>query len=205
MGKMDEMIVVIPREKVFENESLTFQGVNSDKNVLNKVVRNLENYYSELRRGDAEENPSFKQPIPYCVLKRGEEVFVYKRLSGGGESRLHGQWSLGAGGHMNIDSSDSFLRLLSNNLERELKEELYISNDNFKLDAIGLINDDENEVGKVHIGLLVIAELERGTSVKVRETDQLEGQWISINNLKNPDVYDNLETWSQFVADILVK
>lgn len=36
-----------------------------------------------MRRGDAEENPDFKQPIPYVVIKREDEVYVYERLQGG--------------------------------------------------------------------------------------------------------------------------
>lgn len=49
----------------------------------------IEAAYREMRRGDAEEDPRFKQPIPYVVIKREDEVFLYERLAGGGESRLH--------------------------------------------------------------------------------------------------------------------
>lgn len=200
---MDELIIVAPREKVFENETLTFQGVNSNQTTLSKIVSNIASTYSIMRRGDAEENTEFKQPIPYCVIKRDNQVYAYERLSGGGEARLHSKVSLGAGGHMNEFVSKDFYEVLSINLERELEEELHIDGERLSLDTIGLINDDENEVGRVHIGLLVIAELARDAEVSVRETDQLEGKWFNIEDLKQPEVYDRLESWSQFVADIL--
>jgi predicted NUDIX family phosphoesterase len=205
MGKMDEMILVAPRKEVFNNETLTFQGVNSDEETLKIIVSNIANTFSVMRRGDAEENPEFKQPIPYCVIKRGNEVYVYERLQGGGETRLHNQLSLGVGGHMNKFETDDFYEQLSVNLERELDEELLIDGKRLSLDTIGLINDDENEVGKVHIGLLVIAELEKNATVSVRETDQLKGEWISIENLPYADTYERLESWSKFVTDILVR
>lgn len=203
MGKMDEMILVAPRNDVFENENLTFQGVNSDKVTLNKVVSNLADNYSVMRRGDAEENPEFKQPIPYCVLKRGNEVFVYERLQGGGETRLHSKLSLGVGGHMNKFEVENFNEQLSVNLERELEEELIIEGARLSLETIGLINDDLNEVGKVHIGLLVIVELDVNASVSVREVDQLNGFWLTVDELSKPNTYERLESWSQFVVDVL--
>ncbi len=202
---MDEQILVTPREKIFENESLAFQGVNSDKDNLNKVLENIETNFSVMRRGDAEDNFNYKQPIPYAVVRRVNEVFVYKRLTGGGEKRLHNQLSIGVGGHMNKINTGNFEIQLFENLRRELDEELDIQSSTKKLEIIGLINDDGNEVGKVHIGLLATVDLDRKATVKVKETEQLEGEWINVKSLVDTEVYDNLETWSQFVADILNK
>lgn len=203
MNKMDEQIIVVPRSKLFENESLAFQGVSNDVNLLNKIIDNIDNSFSIMRRGDAEEDFNYKQPIPYAVLKRGNDVFIYERLTGGGEKRLHNQLSLGVGGHMNGIENYSFNDLLYENLNRELDEELYISNKKFDINIIGLINDDENEVGRVHIGLLAIIELNNDVDVRVREINQLKGGWIQIKDLISDDIYNDLETWSQFVADLL--
>jgi predicted NUDIX family phosphoesterase len=200
-NKMDEMIIVAPRKEVFDNEKLTFQGVKSDQ--TKQITENIARTYSVMRRGDAEENPNFKQPIPYMAIRRGNEVFSYKRLTGGGEARLHNQISLGVGGHLNDVEGLDFYGVLADGLQRELEEELFINKDKLTLKTIGLINDDENEVGKVHIGMLVIGDLPEGQEVSVRETDQLLGEWINIEDLRKPEVYDNLETWSQFVVDIL--
>lgn len=203
MNKLDEQIIVAPREKVFQNESLTFQGVNSDKEILKQIMDNVGDNYSVMRRGDAEVDVKFKQPIPYAVLKRGEEVFVYERLQGGGETRLHNQLSLGVGGHMNHFETETFSELTFENLQRELFEELYIDCAEIHSNTIGLINDDHNEVGEVHLGLLISVNLDGKAEVSVRETDQLRGRWVNVSDLRDPEVYDQLESWSQFVADIL--
>lgn len=203
MSKMDEIIIVAPRKEVFDNEKLTFQGVKSDKHITKQITENIARTYSTMRRGDAEENPNYKQPIPYVVLKRGNEVFSYKRLTGGGEQRLHNQISLGVGGHLNDVEGLDFYGVLADGLQRELSEELFINSNKLTLNTVGLINDDSNDVGKVHIGMLVIGELPLDEEVSVQETDQLLGEWIKIEDLKQPEIYNSLETWSQFVADIL--
>ncbi len=203
VNKMDEIIIVSKRTEVFANETLTFQGVNSDKETTKQIVENISKSFTTMRRGDAEENEDYKQPIPYCVIKRGNQVFSYKRLSGGGETRLHNQISLGVGGHLNNVEGLDFLGVLEDGLQRELEEELFINKDKLKLETVGLINDDENDVGRVHIGMLVVGEIPGDEEVTVRETDQLLGEWITVEDLKKPEIYDSLETWSQFVVDIL--
>lgn len=127
MNKMDEIILAAPRSDVFQNEMLTFQGVNSEDERIIKIMAQIEAHFFEIRRGDAEEDPRFKQPIPYVVIRRDDEVFVYERLAGGGESRLHNKLSLGFGGHMNpMEGAASFSEVLKQNTDRELAEELYI-------------------------------------------------------------------------------
>jgi predicted NUDIX family phosphoesterase len=200
---MDEIIIVAPRKEVLENEKLTFQGVETDKYKVKQITGNIARTYSTMRRGDTEENTNYKQPIPYCTIKRGNQIFSYKRLTGGGEVRLHNQISLGVGGHLNNVEGLDFYGVLADGLQRELEEELFINKDKLTLNTVGLINDDENEVGKVHIGMLVIGELPEDEEVSVRETDQLLGEWINVEDLRKPEIYDNLETWSQFVVDVL--
>jgi predicted NUDIX family phosphoesterase len=204
MGKMDEMIIVAPRSEVFENEKLVFQGTFQDKKIVNKIVKNISNTYEVMRRGNAEEDENFKQPIPYAVIKRGNEVFVYERLKGAGETRLHNKLSIGVGGHMNeVPDEKDFNKVLDENLLREIEEELVIDNKNFKVTPIGLINDDEDEVGRVHIGVLVAIEVPEDTDVQVRETEELQGQFFSIEKLKLKQFYDRLENWSKIAIDIL--
>ncbi|ASS71208.1 hypothetical protein [Bacillus atrophaeus] len=205
MGKMDEVILVAPRDEVFKKESLTFQGVNNEDERITEIMAQIEAHYREMRRGDAEEDPLFKQPIPYVVITREDEVFVYERLVGGGEARLHNKLSLGFGGHMNhIEGAASFSEVLKLNTDRELDEELQINEeDKLKIVTLGLINDDENSVGKVHIGILSALQLKSGAHVEVKEKEQIAGKWMSISELKQESVYSRLETWSQFVVDIL--
>src|SRR5437763_6658516 len=98
MGKMDEIIIVAPRSYVFEDEELSFQGTLLSKVKIDAIVKNLSESWELMRRGDAEENECFKQPIPYAVIQRGDKIFVYERLKGAGETRLHNKLSLGVGG-----------------------------------------------------------------------------------------------------------
>ncbi len=205
INKMDEIILVTERKSLFTNEELVFQGVLNTKDnpdAVKSIVNNLSSNIDTMRRGDAEENFLYKQPIPYAVIKKGDEYFGYTRLSGGGETRLHGSISLGVGGHMNvIEGLDNFNELLMENLKRELNEELEIDSEKLEIKVVGLINDDENEVGRVHIGLLATIEISEDAIVKVTETDQLEGKWYSVDELK--DNYESLESWSKFVVDAL--
>ncbi|OIK22095.1 hypothetical protein [Bacillus amyloliquefaciens] len=205
MNKMDEIILAAPRSDVFQNETLAFQGVNSEDECIVKIMAQIEEHFFDIRRGDAEEDPRFKQPIPYVVIRRDDEVFVYERLAGGGESRLHNKLSLGFGGHMNpMEGAASFSEVLKENTDRELAEELYIrEEDKQNIVTLGLINDDENNVGKVHIGILSALQLASGAQVEVKEKEQIAGRWMKVSELKEQDVYQRLETWSQFVADIL--
>lgn len=209
---MNEIILVAKREAVFNSEKEHFQGVvniSTHPISIRKIMENIDKNITTMRRGDAEEDFTYKQPIPYAVIKQGDYYFGYERLQGAGETRLHGQISLGVGGHMNeIDGMqmDSFDNVLMENLRRELEEELYIDTDNgeaIELDTkvIGLINDDLNEVGRVHIGILAFIELSNNAIVSVRETEQLDGRWYSVEELKAD--YDRLETWSKFVVDAL--
>ncbi len=205
MNKMDEIILAAPRSDVFQNEMLTFQGVNSEDERIVNIMAQIEAHFFEIRRGDAEEAPRFKQPIPYVVIRRDDEVFVYERLAGGGESRLHNKLSLGFGGHMNpMEGAASFSEVLKQNTDRELAEELYIrEEDKQNIVTLGLINDDENDVGKVHIGILSALQLASAAQVEVKEKDQIAGRWMKLSELKEENVYQRLEAWSQFVADIL--
>lgn len=210
--KWEEQILVSPRSQVFENGTLAFQGVETDSYKVDKILDNISKNLHVMRRGatsdptpkenNAEINTDFKQPIPYVMIKRGKEIYVYERLSQGGESRLHNKLSLGIGGHMNLEEG-SFNDQLMINTTRELEEELDIDAERATMKYIGLINDDEDEVGRVHIGILAFLELSEDATVEVRETDQLRGFWSTVEELKKTEVYERLESWSQIAVNIL--
>ncbi|MED3976144.1 hypothetical protein P4639_22360 [Priestia megaterium] len=217
--KEDEIVIVVSRSKLFENEELTFQGVKTakeDNELVDRVMYNLDKHYKTMRRGstketdiplskNAELNTKFKQPIPYVVIRKGKEFFVTERLEGAGESRLHGKISMGAGGHMNALDSDmfSFNSVLNDNTQRELEEELYMETASEAFPKIiGLINDDSEPVSEVHIGILGVIELNEGDNVTVREVDQLKGEWMTLETLKSEGVYERLENWSKIVVDM---
>lgn len=212
--KWEEIILVVNRKKLFEDEALTFQGSESDKDLVDKIIYNIDMHYKSMRRGDkadptpknrnAEINLDYVQPIPYIVIRRGDQFYATQRLAGGGESRLHGKIAMGAGGHMNPLEEEwrAFSKVLKANTERELEEELDIQG-KYSLNITGLINDDSDDVNKVHIGILGFLELEEGGEVTVRETEQLEGKWYTLDELRKVDTYAKLENWGKIVVDML--
>lgn len=152
-----------------------------------------------LPRQVAEESPEYKQIIPYVAVVRGDEVFATRRLNKGGESRLHGLMSLGVGGHINEIDRDHG-EWLMNCLRREIEEEIDIA-DFGTLTLRGLINDNANDVGSVHLGFFFT--LTTTGSVFVRETEKLAGGFAPIASL--PGETDGMETWSRIITPELMK
>jgi len=153
-----------------------------------------------LERRWAEHDSSFKQVIPYTLVTHGGEVLLLKRLDSGGEARLHGKLSIGVGGHINpVDGPENDLDILEAGCRRELDEELVIDTD-YELEAVGAINDESGDVGSVHFGLVHRARC-AGPQVTIRETDMLEGSFVSVDTLKEllADEPDRFETWSALI------
>jgi predicted NUDIX family phosphoesterase len=141
-----------------------------------------------------ERDPRFKQVIPYLVLRDRGRYFLMRRTRAGGDARLHDRFSIGVGGHLNPGDHD-----LAGGLAREWREELAADFvPEFRL--LGLLNDDETDVGRVHLGVVYLAEA-AGRTVAVRETDKLEGRFAAPAALLA--VYDRMETWSQLVFDFV--
>jgi predicted NUDIX family phosphoesterase len=188
--KDDEQVLVVPREALVPGDGWT--GVRPDDLVAaNAVVARSGTF---VRRGDAEEDPSRKQVIPYLVLRDGERWFLMRRTRGGGDARLHDLWSIGVGGHLNPGDGD-----VAGGLRREWAEELVAD---FEPDyaAVGLLNDDTTPVGAVHVGFVYVADA-GGRPVAIRETDKLTGAFATTDEVRA--VRDAMETWSRLVFDAL--
>jgi predicted NUDIX family phosphoesterase len=78
-------------------------------------------------RAAAEEDPTHKQIIPYCVFRCGDRILHYTRGKAGGESRLHAKISVGVGGHVNpVDmgegrtGADAYHAAVTREIEEEL-------------------------------------------------------------------------------------
>ncbi len=163
-----------------------------------RVMALIRSHGEFIPRPEAENDPSYRQIIPYVAIVRGDEVFATTRLNKGGEARLHGLMSLGVGGHMNeIDREGDWLMHC---LRREVDEEVAL--DDFgTLTLRGLINDASNEVGSVHLGFFFT--LATKGEVAVKETEKLTGGFVQIAEL--PALSERMESWSQIVIDELVK
>lgn len=189
-----EKVLVVKTEKLAKYISGRTGLLTEDREAMLEIIVNEHEF---IDRPAAEDDPSYKQIIPYVVLTQKGLVFSTRRLNKGGESRLHGKVSIGIGGHINpVDEKDR-RSVLMHGLERELDEEVYIQRRG-ELVPRGFINDDGNGVGAVHLGLCFSMEVEGEVSVK--ETEKLSGAWMSLQELKAE--YDNMETWSQIALAV---
>lgn len=171
---------------------LGWRGVNSDDVAGYLAV--IERAVEFRRRSDVEHDPSWKQLIPYLVLRDGERVFLMQRTRAGGDERLHERYSIGIGGHLNPGDGD-----VLGGLRREWREEIDAAFEP-RFEFLGLLNDDEDPVGAVHLGLVYSADA-ANRPVAVRETDKLRGSFVPVAEVRR--VYEDLETWSQLVFDFL--
>lgn len=152
-------------------------------------------------RNEVEEDPSFKQLIPYCVFRHGDRLFHYRRGSQQGEGRLHAKRSIGVGGHISsIDHSENGSPYLDG-MQREIQEEIHLESA-FEQRCIGLINDDLTEVGKVHLGIVHVFDLDE-PKVRPREESMIETGFAAFDDLR--DDLDSFETWSQICLQHLAR
>jgi predicted NUDIX family phosphoesterase len=163
-----------------------------------------------MERESAETSPSFKQIVPYISIICEDSVFSYRRGTGTSEDRLHDVISLGVGGHVNDqdDPDEPFFAFLRGTI-RELLEEVgvEINEDNVQQSVVGLLNDDESEVGKVHLGVFMIIQVNKEMALKICkdcEHTMENPQFVPIIDLETPELYSQLEGWSQTIAKKLI-
>ena len=199
MAKQEQILVV--ERKVFD-EVGAFHGLNFD------VPRYLDRLFAPgvprfLPRPAAEKDPTHKQLIPYVIMTCAGRYLTYVRGKRAGETRLVGNRSLGIGGHIN--PADEAMPLFRSDfreayraaVEREVTEEVNVETAHSDR-VVALLNDDSNEVGQVHLGIVHCWVLD-APNVTRRE------QMITQMEFKTPDelraVRDQMETWSQLCLD----
>lgn len=153
-------------------------------------------------RAVCETDETTQQFLPYITAHdKHKRVFVYSRGKGGAEARLVGKLSIGLGGHVDEEVPEDYdlKSWLANEGQRELIEEAGLEIEG-SLNFDGLIRDTSNPVGRVHIGVWSAVEVSED-AIKETEADIVEnGQWLFLDELMNPSVYDRLENWSKAVA-----
>tara|TARA_B110000495_G_scaffold203524_1_gene227676 strand:+ start:214 stop:825 length:612 start_codon:yes stop_codon:yes gene_type:complete len=179
-----------------------FQGFCSEtERYLETLLEPVNTQY--LPRGDMEDDPSFKQLIPYCIFQfvddAGENhIFQYTRGKGGGEARLRAKKSVGIGGHIStLDAHDASPYHLG--MQRELEEEIVIDTE-FTQSLVGLINDDENEVGKVHLGIVHLFVVQK-PQISANEADISDARFLPVSEMMAD--LDTYETWSKICLESL--
>ncbi len=184
----DELVLVVPRAAVVEPAG--WYGVRTSGVEL--VIAAADRLGRYLPRAAVEGDPGYKQLIPYLVLRDGADYFLMRRTRAGGDARLHDRYSIGIGGHVGPDDGG-----LLGGLRREWQEEIAAAFDP-DVRPVGLVNDDTTDVGRVHLGVVFVADV-GGRPVSVREADKLSGRFVAPAAVRA--VHDGLETWSQLVFD----
>jgi predicted NUDIX family phosphoesterase len=186
----DERVLVLPRAAVPDEAG--WYGLRTDDLDAFVVAAERDGRYEP--RTEMEGDPSFKQVIPYLVLRDGPRYFLMQRTTAGVDVRLHGRYSIGVGGHLNPGDGG-----LLGGLQREWAEEVVADFvPAFRL--VALLNDDTTPVGSVHLGAVYLADT-GGRPVTIRETDKLTGAFASAADVEA--VADRLETWSRLAFEFL--
>src|SRR6185436_11743165 len=177
---------------VFQGLSLEIEkylpGVTSPSNIL------------YLNRSDAEQDKRYKQLIPYLLVICHDRILRYRRGKGGQETRLHGLYSVGIGGHIAEEDHGLFSKGpgYHEGMRRELMEEVAI--DEVKEAAVAVINDDSTEVGCVHFGVVHVMPVAHDTIAR-RRSGIASPEFIPISEaVRDPSGY---ESWSCFCLEQL--
>jgi len=199
---MQEQVLVVER-KVLEQVAM-FQGLTFDvQRYLDKIfVPGVPRF---MPRSQVEKDPAYKQLIPYVIMSHDGRYLTYVRGKRAGETRLVNLRSIGIGGHINpidADNSSLFAYLYENYLtavQREVTEEVSVEA-NHTDTIVALLNDDSNEVGSVHLGLVHLWLLD---APKVNKREQMITQMAFMTAAELHDLRDTMETWSQLCLDNL--
>jgi predicted NUDIX family phosphoesterase len=199
MNPPDENVLVIKR--ALFDELGSFQGLNFEpRKYLQAILSRGNNFF--LPRSRAEIDPSHKQIIPYVLLAHGDKVIFYVRGKKAGEQRLVAKGSIGIGGHMN-EADESLFALdeaaYRAGVEREVSEEILIHS-KFEDRIVALLNDDSNEVGQVHLGIVHVFGL---AEPKVKKNESMITELAFLSREELASRRDSLETWSQICLDSL--
>src|SRR6056297_786730 len=175
----EEQVLVIPAATL---EALgSFAGFQADVDRFLPPILNSD-ALSFQPRGAMEQDPSYKQLIPYCVLQwdapTGPQVFAYTRGKGQGEHRLHAKRSIGIGGHISLDDAAGGSDPYRTGMQRELDEEVQIAGPH-RQECVGLIYDPATEVGQVHLGIVHRFRLER-PEVTANEADLHAAGFVAV-------------------------
>jgi predicted NUDIX family phosphoesterase len=199
---LEELVFAVPTSILWKLLTYKEKGlIKGDSDVLNRIVQNG----LFRKRSELEEDPSFKQIIPYAIISNKDSFYLFTRTSGQTEKRLHNKLHLGVGGHMNPSSSkEPGDEYLMNELKREFFEEVNLLNGCLieEIEFFGFINDDSIPVGRVHLGLLYNIHVSN-KDVVINETDKMTAGWIDKTDLV--DYYEEMETWTKIAIDYCIK
>ena len=193
-----EQVLVIPAnlaESLCNYQSFAPAGLSVEKTILGS--------YTFLEREIAEQSFDFKQVIPYVVVTNTDNTrwLLSQRTSQQQETRLHNKFSIGQGGHINNLDFGGGQSPIVNGMMREINEEFSLE-DIRECVPFGLINDNSNEVGRVHFGLVYMLRV-GSSKFHVAEQGKHIAQWATLEELEAR--YEQMEHWSQIVMDRIIR
>ncbi len=205
--KMQREIMVVNASVLFKNFPRETRFYNANEHNFWKIM--VDNY-EYMVRWDAEKNNNFKQPLPYgAIIDEENRIFVYQRgwsWSNAWESRLHSKISIWVWWHIEREDEDA-KDILSNTLVREIIEEINTKEENIKnVDLVWYINDDWDEVWKVHMWIFYIVRVSN-SNFDLLDWELDNWEFVTLSKLENmilSDDYD-LESWSEIVFESLKK
>jgi predicted NUDIX family phosphoesterase len=195
----DEQVWVVPRAVCFGDDAPPHGFV---PDVAGPLLERAKDHGRYVPRGPAETDPSLQQIIPYVVVIR--RLLLLQRTNKQTEARLHNLYSIGVGGHINPgdehDAAAEDEHPFMGGLRRELHEELELGGTLAEVNILGLINDDTNDVGSVHLGVAVEAVAD-GIEVAIRETEAMSGRFVTLDEAR--ELREGMESWSQYLLDAM--
>lgn len=192
--KHAEEILVIKREALFPNGA--WHGIKEAS--FDEYLTLIEAHKEFHPRFLMETDPRYKQIIPYLVFEHDGRYFLMQRAHKASETRLQSKFTLGIGGH--IRKEDITGTTIFDWARREFNEEV-IYDGQLDITPIGILNDDTNEVGQVHVGFVFLL---RGDSKAIRIKSELQSGEL-IERMACADYRERMEGWSQHVYDFLQK
>lgn len=199
----NEEVLVVPRTALSEY-NLPLQGViELNEKDLAQLQDLILRRCQFLNRNIVEEDPKWKQVIPYVVYQYDDTYFVMQRSSKAGDQRLASLYTLGIGGHLqacDLEGVESIFDWAA----RELSEEVCLQGINYSVECVGLLNDDVHAVGQVHLGLVFLLKGD-SPNIKIR-SEMISGRLCTIKELLEMVNHesDRLESWSAILLQHLV-
>ncbi|MBN1460756.1 MAG: NUDIX domain-containing protein [Armatimonadetes bacterium] len=157
------------------------------------------------RRCEVEGNPRWKQLVVYAVVRVGSRFLEYKRPLDRGDPRLRGKYSLGVGGHANVDDTVANVdcrQMLEAAVCREFEEETGI-----QLGAhhsgrfLAYVQDEAEPVDKDHLGSIWLVDLEGLRPSSVASAEITEPRLLTLEELRCD--LARMETWSRLLVEYL--
>jgi len=203
MSKDDEKVMVLSSRVVF-NYNKYFNGFSLYGG--NGFRLTGTDSYQFLRRGDVEQDPSYKQIIPYVIYynKESDMILTYTRSNNSGEQRLASKLSIGFGGHINEcdtkPDGDYFDNIVLTSLVREMTEEAPVTDNDVsyrtRLVPFGYVNEDMSDVGRVHFGIVFVFVIDNhiASSIRFLEDEIVAAKWMQRSEFNL--IGRLFETWS---------